>query len=152
MKILGLRSTRDHLRWCVLDGNNRASAKVVDAATLKIPAYETRGEALAWIRTEIQSLLTHTSPDIVSLAPAEGRTVSNALMERCQVDGVVLEVVTTCRGKIQTTKSPGVRAAFACKNKSELEIALDGVHALDNIGKSSTRREPIVVALCAFHD
>lgn len=147
MDVLGIRTYRDELKWALLRGTNSANAAVVEESTLAIPASAERSEELNWVRKELIGLIDRLSPDAIVIAPAEGATANAALLERSQVDGVVLEACHASGAPVVSRKTASQRSAFGCRNNVELDAILDDVPALKGIGKSSARRQPIVAAL-----
>ena len=146
MKIMGLRTYKDSICWALIDGTSRLTATVVQYGTLQIPTGE-RGASLAWVREEIFSLVAQEAPDCTVLCPAEGSTANNALIERAQVDGVVLEAFHNLKAPVHSRKSATIRAQFGAKSGSQLVSKLESVPAVSKIPKSSKRRDPIIGAI-----
>lgn len=146
MKILGLRTFRDHIDWAAVDGTVRIDAKVLGQGTLQIPSGQ-RGASLAWVRQEIAVLIAQVRPEQVAICPTEGATVNNALIERAQVDGVVLEALHSDNITAQAKKSATIRSNFGAANNAELKTTLQGLPAIAAIPPSSKWREPVIVAI-----
>lgn len=146
MIVLGLRTYKDSISWASVDGSNRETAKVVGHGTLQIPS-GVRGESLAWVRKEISELVTHEHPRCAVICPAEGSTANNALIERAQVDGVVLEALHSRDITTRSKKSASIRAQFEVKSKTQLSAALKELPAVADIPVSAKRRDPVVAAV-----
>ncbi|MCU1487388.1 MAG: hypothetical protein JWN67_4134 [Actinomycetia bacterium] len=149
MKSLGLRTYRDKIVWATCEGGSRASAVIAAHGTLQIPTSD-RGEQLAWVRQEIAALVVDVKPDTVVLCPTEGTTVSNAVVERAQVDGVVLESLHAVALPAQVRKSATIRASYGCQTKAQLTAALDTIPGLAAIAPTADRREPAAAAVSAL--
>ena len=146
MKVLGLRSYRDKIAWAVVDGASRAAASLVASHTHSAPD-GTRGEVLRWVRDEITDLVNQHQPDAVVLCCAEGQTANNALIERSQVDGVILEVAQSLGSHATAKKSATIRSDFGAQNNAALISAVNALPAIVGIPPTAERREPAIAAL-----
>jgi Holliday junction resolvasome RuvABC endonuclease subunit len=146
MIVLGLRTYKDNISWALVDGSNRETAKVVRHGILQIPSGE-RGESLAWVRKEVSELVGKERPKCVVICPTEGPTVNNALIERAQVDGVVLEVLHTLEIPTRLKKSASIRAQFGVRSNAQLSAALKELPAVSDIAVGAKRRDPVVGAV-----
>ena len=146
MRVLGLRTYRDHVRWASVDGADRASATLAAYDTLQPPAGE-RGASLAWIRRQIAVLVEQEQPDAAVLSPAEGSNATNALTERAQMDGVVLEALHVLGIPTKTKKSTTLRHNFGASTVAELAKTLGRIPLIAAIPPTSARRDPAVAAV-----
>ena len=146
MRVLGLRTHRDHVCWALVDGIDRSSATVTGHGTLQPPPGE-RGASLAWVRQQLTALVAHEQPEVVVVCPAEGSTASNALTERAQVDGVVLEALHVLAIATKTKKSTTIRHAFGASTAVELTKTLGRIPPIAAIPPTSKRHAPTVAAI-----
>jgi Holliday junction resolvasome RuvABC endonuclease subunit len=145
MNILGLRTHRDHIDWVAIDGAVREDAKLQDQGTLKLPPGQ-RGASLAWVRQEIGALVAQVRPDCAAICPAEGATANNPLIERAQVDGVVIEALYSNNIPMQVKKSATIRSNFG-GNNAKLHTALKELPVMATIKPNSKWRDPATVAI-----
>jgi hypothetical protein len=146
MRVLGLRSYRNELSWAVVDGNSRATAVLVAHHLDSAPA-GTRGEVLRWVRNEVTGLMNDHAPDAVVLCLAEGQQLTNATVERAQVDGIILEVTHSLGVAAIGKKSATIRSNFGANTKAALNAALGELAVTSDIPPTAKRREPTVAAL-----
>lgn len=146
MKVLGVRSYRDEISWAVVDGTSRATAALVAHHIDPAPA-GTRGEVLRWVRDEVAGLVNEHSPDAVVLCLAEGHQLTNAIAERAQVDGIVLEVTHSLGVSAIGKKSATIRSSYGANTKAALDTALGQFASISGIPPTAKRREPAIAAL-----
>jgi Holliday junction resolvasome RuvABC endonuclease subunit len=146
MNILGLRTYKDHINWTAIDGTVRKDAKLIGQGTLQIPPGQ-RGASLAWVRQEIAALVAQVRPDQAAICPTEGATANNSLVERAQVDGVVIEALHSNNIPTQAKKSATIRSNFNVGNNAELGAVLEELSAVTTIPPNSKWRDPVVVAI-----
>lgn len=146
MRMLGLRTYRDHICWASVDGPNRVTATVTGHGTLQIPGGQ-RGAALAWVRQEVAALVGQEKPEQAAVCPTEGQTVNTALIERAQIDGVVLEALHFLNVPTQAKKSATIRSHFGARNRAELATALGQLPVIAMIPPTSDRRDPVIAAV-----
>jgi hypothetical protein len=148
VKVLGIRSYKNKIAWSVVEGAARATATVV-AHDVDLAPNGTRGEVLHWVRGEIEALINQHQPDTVVLCPTEGGQ-GIAMLERSQVDGVIIET-TYAMGKTTTAKkSATIRSNFSAKSKAALAAAVNVFPAISGIAPNADRREPSIAALSAI--
>ncbi len=143
MRVLGLRCTKDDIRWAVVEGDVRDTAQVVERDHAAVPNGLDRGAQLAWVRQEVLALLGRVQPDAVALRVNEtgGQGIS---LGRSEVDGVVQEACASAQVSAQRMVAASVRARFGAKNNAALSAALTSVPAVEETPK--TGREPVVAA------
>lgn len=146
MRVLGLRTYRDHLSWALVDGTDRTTATVTGHAMLQIPSGE-RGASLAWVREQVNALIAQEQPQVVVVCPAEGSTVTNALTERAQTDGVVLEALHVLGIPTKAKKSATIRYNFGASSAAQLATMLGQVPSLATIPPTAQRRDPAIAAV-----
>jgi hypothetical protein len=151
LKTLGLRTFWDKVAWASVDGDHRTTASVTDSGALQIPVGG-RGEQLCWVRKELGALIAQEKADAVVLCPTEGATVSNALIERAQVDGVVLEALHDLAIPTHVKKSATIRATFGARSKAQLASSLAEIPTIAGIPPTAARREPAVAAISNLPD
>jgi len=113
---------------------------------VQIPPGE-RGASLAWVREQVNNLVAQEQPQVVVVCPAEGSTVSNALTERAQVDGVVLEALHVLGIPTKAKKSATIRYNFGASSTAQLATALGQVPLIAAIPPSAKRRDPTIAAV-----
>lgn len=146
VKVLGVRSYKDGLSWAVVDGTSRATATLVAHHVDTAPA-GTRGEVLRWIRDEVAGLVNDHSPNTVVLCLAEGQQLTNAIAERAQVDGIVLEVTYSLGVSAIGKKSATIRSSYGAHTKAALDSVLGQFVSISGIPPTAKRREPAIAAL-----
>jgi len=149
MKVLGLRSYKDKISWALVEGASRATAALTSHHSDSAPG-SGRGEVLAWVREEVAGLMAEHSPDAVVLCPAEGQQLSNAIGERAQVDGVILEVTHSLGTTATAKKGATLRANFGAQNNAAFQAVVNALPAMSGIGPTAERREPTIAALSAL--
>ena len=149
MKLIGLRTHRGHVSWALVEGSTRSDACLVDSGELVMPTGD-RADQLAWMVRETAELLSDHEPDRLVVAPAEGRTANTALLERSQVDGVVLAAATAQGVTAEPRKSATIRASFGARNNQQFASRLDEIALLSSVPASAARRDPMVAALSAM--
>jgi hypothetical protein len=70
MRVAGVRCTKDKLDWAIVDGDDRASAAVVEQVLVNVPSGD-RGNELAYVRKEVLELLDRFAVDHVAVRVAE---------------------------------------------------------------------------------
>lgn len=146
MKALGIKTRRDGIDWATANGATRRSAVLTNSDWFSVPNGH-RGEGLAWMRKEIIELIRKEQPDKICVRPAEGPRMNVAVLERSQVDGVLLEAITTLRIPCEVKKTATIRADFAARTTAELNATLLILPALTNIAPTARRRSPAIASL-----
>lgn len=149
VKVLGLRSFRNKISWAVVEGADKAGAAVVAHRSDEAPA-GSRGEQLKWIRAEMTDLINEHDPDSIVLCPTEGSAVSNAILERSQTDGVIMEVAHSMGKTVVAKKAATIRSNFGATNNATLLLAVNAFAAIKDIAPNAARREPAIAALSGF--
>lgn len=144
-----MRSYRNKISWALVEGASKPAATLVVHHSDEAPA-GTRGEQLKWVHDEVTDLINEHQPDTVVLCPTEGSTVSNALLERSQVDGVILEVAHSMGKTPLAKKAATIRATYGAANNAALPGAVNAFPAINGIPASAARREPTIAALTAL--
>lgn len=143
MLVLGVRCTKDKLDWAVVQGDNRASASVVEHRQVSIPAGH-RGAQLAWVRKEVIELLERHIVDAAAVRVAEGGGPSVSL-GRAEVEGVVQEAFTSAGLSPARHVAATLRGAYGARTKADLDSRLKAVPAI--AGTAGSRQEPIMSAV-----
>lgn len=151
LTIMGMRTSKNGIDWATIRGPNRASSALVEFDSISLPP-GSREEGLAWVRDEIIELVAQQTPDLVSMRPAEGRALSVAVLERSQIDGILLGTLAALEVPCKAKKSATIRSGFGVRNNRELDAELNGLPALRDVPQSAARRDPIVAALAALGD
>jgi len=145
-RALGVRCSKDTLDWAMVEGDDRASASVIDSARVTAPA-GSRGEQLGWARKEILEILSRHAADVVALRAAEPGGQANSL-PRAEVEGVVQEAVASAGVECRRVVAASLRSAFSAKKKAELDEALVAMPLVAATAK--TRRDPVTAALAVI--
>jgi hypothetical protein len=119
---------------------------VTGHGTVQIPTGE-RGASLAWVREQVIALVEEEQPQVVIVCPAEGSTVTNALTERAQTDGVVLEALHVLGIPTRAKKSATIRYNFGASSAAQLATMLGQVPSLAAIPPTAKRRDPSIAAV-----
>jgi hypothetical protein len=80
------------------------------------------------------------------VCPAEGGS-GNALTERSQVDGVVIEELHARNMPTRIKKSATIRSNFGARSANAFATAVAAVPAVEGIPRTAARREPTIAAL-----
>ena len=149
LRIMGIKTKKNGFDWATLEGPTRDASELLNYASISVPSGG-RPQALAWLWDEVTELVAVQSPDQVVIRPAEGQNLNVAVLERSQVDGVLLASLAALNLPCAAKKSATVRADFGARSNLELDAALDGFRALADVPPSADRRSPIVAALAAL--
>jgi hypothetical protein len=143
MRVAGVRCTKDKLDWAIVEGDDRASATVIDQVLVKIPPGD-RGVELAYVRKEVLELLDRFAVDSVAVRVAEsgGPALSPG---RCEVEGVVQEALASRRIDQVRHVAASIRGAYKARNNSQLQATLADLPAA--AAAPASRREAIVSAV-----
>jgi hypothetical protein len=99
------------------------------------------------VRHEMAALVEEQRPDSVAICPAEGKTADNALIERAQVDGVVLEALNCANVPAKAKKSATIRSNFGAVKTSDFQAACNKIPVISEIAPSAKRRASVIVAI-----
>lgn len=135
MRALGVRCTKNSVRWVLLVGREREQAVVTERNLVSVPTGLERGAELAWARQEVIELVGRCRPDVVALRATEAGA-KRISVGRAEMDGVVLEALTSKGLDARRLLAASVRGAFAAKNNAELASLVEGVAALDDVPKA----------------
>jgi Holliday junction resolvasome RuvABC endonuclease subunit len=145
LTVLGLQCEKDRMLWALIHGETRGSATLTASGTRPLPK-NSRQEKLHWIYREVTEMVTSHTPDSIHLSEAEaGQSMSTSVLERAQMDGVVLAAGEQAQQVIQTYKWPTLRSRYKLKSK---DLILNHVAAISlAAGTPKSRLVPIIVAL-----
>jgi Holliday junction resolvasome RuvABC endonuclease subunit len=143
MLVAGVRCTKDKLDWAIVEGDERASASVIERRQVTIPAGQ-RGEQLAWVRKEVLEILERHALKAAAVRVAEGGGQSVSL-GRSEVEGVVQEALAS--GGLSPARHVAVtiRGAYSARTNAALGPALEAIPAIKDTAAS--RRDPVVSAV-----
>jgi Holliday junction resolvasome RuvABC endonuclease subunit len=126
MQILGIDTSKSGFCWSLLQSaQGSTGASVIASAKLEYPTNVSRASGLGWIHQELTDIQTHYHIDGVAIKRAEvARNMTNSVLERAQVDGVVLATFGTIR--IDATDYPwkSIAALLGHKNRDSVIAAL----------------------------
>jgi hypothetical protein len=145
MKVLGIKCSRAELGWIVLEGNTHSDATVVECERAKLPPSE-RGEQLAWVRKELIEAIAKHTPDVAALAMSEGKS---AIVERSQMDGVVLATLHDKQIAATRLFSASFRSRFSVQKKEQVGAAVAALPACTPT-TTAAQKELLTVAAAIF--
>lgn len=145
LTVLGLQCEKDRMLWALVRGETRGSATLVDSGSRPLPK-KSRQEKLHWIYREVTEMVTSHAPESIHLNEAEaGQSMSTSILERAQMDGVVLAAAEQAQQVIRTYKWPTLRSRYKLASKDLIHNHMASVPLASGTPKS--RLVPIIVAL-----
>lgn len=146
MKVLGLKLSKNKVSWALIDGETRATAKVLGHGSITAPKGD-RGSELVWVRREVLELLDKHSPELVAMRIADPGGQGNSL-PRAETEGVAQEAVSSASAECRRFYAATIRGSFSAKKAADLESALKAVPA--TASTPASRRDPVTVAVACL--
>jgi Holliday junction resolvasome RuvABC endonuclease subunit len=145
MKVLGIKCSKQALGWIVVEGTTRADATVVACEHPRVPSGD-RGEQLAWVRKELLEAITTHTPDVAALAMSEGKS---AIIDRSQMDGVVLTTLHEKQIACKRLFSASIRSKFSVQKIEEVKPIVAALPACTP-KMTAAEKELLTVAAAIF--
>ncbi|NMO04286.1 hypothetical protein HH308_23995 [Gordonia sp. TBRC 11910] len=121
MKAIAFKSRKDGFDWILVDGTDRNVAAVVMRKKVTTPK-DNREAQLLWVAQEVAELVKFHTPIRAAIQRVAGGNLSDSLVSRIEVDGVIRAALG--KAKLDTTaiKSRYIAKAFGVKINEFAEL------------------------------
>jgi hypothetical protein len=145
VKVIGFRCTKDSISWAVVEGAQRIDTVVIERQVATAP-HDTREMQLAWVAKEVREILTKFTPSGAAILAAGGARggLTDSLVQRIEVDGVVRSVLGECSIPAKSVKKQSICTEFGVK-RSEIDNLLADISCISTTPK--THQEPVILAV-----
>lgn len=145
VKVIGFRCTKDSISWAVVEGAQYIDAIVIERRVAAAPR-DTREKQLAWVAKEVREILARFTPDGAAILAAGGARggLTDSLVQRIEVDGVVRSVLGACSIPAKSVKKQSICTEFGLK-RSEIDSFLADISCISTTPKS--HQEPVILAV-----
>lgn len=133
-RFLGIVPAKDSFRWVELGSAAVGEPVLIEHNTEKIPEYGSRHKELAWVFRQVTEV--HASKQLSGVCVVQGvmgQSRSEAVLQRAQVEGVVLAALATMPASVRSLKKSKILTDFGFKPGAELSL-IDGVEQIRQIG------------------
>jgi Holliday junction resolvasome RuvABC endonuclease subunit len=148
VRSIGIESQKSGFSWTIVT-DTQGYLVCEKSANIEFPRNLNRPEGLAWLYDEVRDMLSHTSADGAALKRAEsGRSMSNAILERAEVDGVLQLVFAIQSIELRTYQWKSLASFFGKKSRESVFDLLDSMEVAVTVPKA--RYGSLAVALSSL--
>jgi hypothetical protein len=133
-RFLGIVPAKDSFKWVELGCDVGSDYKLIEHKLEKIPEYGSRHKELAWVFRQVTEV--HASKELSGVCVVQGavgQNRSDALLQRAQVEGVVLAALATISIPVHSQKKSKILTEFGFKPGTDISL----IEGLERIRETS---------------